>query len=186
MTKFAIFSEDGLPITFYAEDVHGARVRPVYGEVPEPTEEEPNPPPLVIGHEPSPDTLIPLDAVEITDAQWLEFLCNQGRRRWQGGEVVSFEPPVALPTEDDYRLAIQNLIDGHAQSRRYDSGNSLATYVASSNPDWAAEAQAFVLWRDAVWAYAYVELDNVLAGEREQPSVEAFIGEFPEMMWPAQ
>lgn len=110
---------------------------------------------------------------------------------WFDGELIQkesdwiasvAEPPV---TENDYRLAIQRLIDAKAQSRRYDSGNSLATYVTSSNPDWAAEAQAFVIWRDAVWAYAYAELDKVLAGEREQPSVEAFLAELPQLVWPA-
>lgn len=92
--------------------------------------------------------------------------------------------PARIPTQDDYRAAIQSLIDSHAQSRRYDSGNSLATYVSSSNPAWAAEAQAFVNWRDAVWAYAYAEMDKVMAGEREQPSVEDFIGELPQIVWP--
>lgn len=87
-------------------------------------------------------------------------------------------------TVDQFRSAIQSLIDTHAQSRRYDSGNSLATYVSSSNPNWAAEAQAFVNWRDAVWAYAYAEMDQVLSGERDQPSVEDFIGELPELVWP--
>lgn len=43
---------------------------------------------------------------------------------------------------------------------------------------------AFVAWRDAVWTYAYAELDKVLAAEREQPSVEAFIGELPVIAWP--
>lgn len=88
-------------------------------------------------------------------------------------------------TVEQFRSAIQTMIDSHAQSRRYDSGNSLATYVTSSNPDWAAEAQALVLWRDAVWAYAYAELDKVMAGEREQPSVEAFIDELPPLVWPS-
>lgn len=83
-----------------------------------------------------------------------------------------------------YRLAIQGHVDATAQSRRYDSGNSLAGYVASTNPVWAVEAQAFVAWRDAVWAYSYTELDKVLAGEREQPSVEAFLAELPAIEWP--
>ena len=109
---------------------------------------------------------------------------------WEDGEIVqkpddwlTLDEPQPL-TEDDYRRAIQRLIDAHAQSRRYDNGNSLATYATSSNPDWAAEAAAFVAWRDAVWAYAYAEMDKVLAGEREQPSVEDFIGELPQIVWP--
>lgn len=90
-----------------------------------------------------------------------------------------------LFSEEDYRLAIQAHVDAAAQARRYDGGVSLASYVASSNPAWAAEATAFVAWRDAVWAYAYAELDKVLAGQREQPGVEVFLGELPVIEWPA-
>lgn len=85
---------------------------------------------------------------------------------------------------DQFRIAIQQHVDQTAKGRRYDNGVSLASYVASGNPEWAAEAQAFVQWRDAVWTYAYAELDKVLAAEREQPSVEEFIGELPVIEWP--
>lgn len=97
------------------------------------------------------------------------------------------EPEVeASPAEiiEQFRAAIQQHVDVTAVSRRYDNGVSLASYVASGNPEWADEAQAFVAWRDAVWTYAYAELDKVLAAEREQPSVEEFIGELPVIAWP--
>lgn len=52
---------------------------------------------------------------------------------WEDGENVqkpddwlALDEPQPL-TGDDYRRAIQRLIDAHAQSRRYDNGNSLAT-----------------------------------------------------------
>lgn len=86
---------------------------------------------------------------------------------------------------EQFRTAIQAHVDGAAQSRRYDSGNSLASYVASTDPAWAAEAQTFVAWRDGVWRYAYAELDRVLTGERQQPTVEDFLKELPAMVWPA-
>lgn len=87
---------------------------------------------------------------------------------------------------EQFRAAIQSHVDETARSRRYDSGNSLASYVASTNPTWAAEAAAFVAWRDAVWAYAYAELDKVTAvpPQREVPTVETFIAELPAMVWP--
>ncbi len=82
-----------------------------------------------------------------------------------------------------FRIAIQGYVDVIAMSRRYDSGTSLASYVVSTNPKWAAEATAYVAWRDAVWEHAYAELDKVLAGERLQPSIEDFIGELPAITW---
>lgn len=98
-------------------------------------------------------------------------------------EVQAFlNPP---PSIEDYKVAIVAHLDATAQERRYDSAVSIATYVGSTNPQWAAEASAFVAWRDEVWAYTYTELDKVLAGEREQPTIEAFLTELPEMVWPA-
>lgn len=82
-------------------------------------------------------------------------------------------------TVERFRSAIQTHVDATAKSRNYDGGNALASYVASTNPQWAAKAQAFVAWRDAVWLYAYAELDKVMAGQREQPTVEAFVNELP-------
>lgn len=84
-----------------------------------------------------------------------------------------------------FRQAIQGHIDTTAQTRSYDSGVTCASYVGSSVPAWAAEAQAFTAWRDAVWAHAYSELAKVQSGERAQPSVAEIIGELPAISWPA-
>lgn len=102
---------------------------------------------------------------------------------------VPYEPPVPEPPTPEqvieaFRAAIQSHVDAQAVSRRYDSGNSLATYVNSTNAQWAAEAVAFVAWRDAVWAYAYGEMDRVLNGDREQPTIDELLEELPEMEWP--
>ncbi|GEM_PF-1192227 len=113
--------------------------------------------------------------------------------------ALGLEPPMkTVPVENDqpqtdhpglapvevFRLEIQALIDAKASERQYDGGTTLASYVNSTKPEWASEANAFVAWRDEVWAYALDELDKVQAGEREQPSVEAFISELPVFEWP--
>ena len=138
----------------------------------------------VIGHTEGGAIRVEIDGIEMVVP---DDMGNRHRvmvAEWEAGGNATPAYDPQPPTADDYRLAIQNLIDSHAQSRRYDNGNSLATYVSSTIPQWAAEATAFVAWRDAVWAYAYAELDKVLAGEREQPSVEDFIGELPQIVWP--
>lgn len=108
------------------------------------------------------------------------------------GEVEideAFELESVLPTPEQiietFRVATQSHVDATAQARRYDSGTSLASYVASTNPQWAAEATVFVSWRDEIWSHAYAELDKVLAGLREQPTVDAFLAELPAISWPA-
>lgn len=113
--------------------------------------------------------------------------------------ALGLEPPMKTVPVDDgvpqsdhpglnpvdvYRLEIQAMIDAKAQERQYDSGATLASYVTSTIPQWAAEATAFVAWRDSVWTSALAELGKVQSGEREQPSVEAFLAELPVMEWP--
>ena len=105
-------------------------------------------------------------------------------RSYDGTTFSPPPPPEPEPlTVEDYRVTIQSHVDEAARDRRYDSGVSFASYVASTDPVWSAEAQIFVAWRDAVWLYAYAELDKVMAGEREAPTVDAFISELPAVAW---
>jgi hypothetical protein len=94
--------------------------------------------------------------------------------------------PLTLPNPDPslYAAAITTHIEAVARSRQYDSALSLSSYVASSVPGWAAEAAAFVAWRDAVWSYALTEMGEVQSGERAPPTVEALIAELPAIAWP--
>ncbi|MEZ2406118.1 hypothetical protein AB6806_04815 [Bosea sp. RCC_152_1] len=94
-------------------------------------------------------------------------------------------PPPVPPSIDDYRYAIQDHFDATARQRGYDSGATCSSYASSTVPTWAAQAAALIAWRDQVWTYTYAELAKVEAGERAQPSVNAFIGELPAMVWPA-
>lgn len=125
-------------------------------------------------------TTLPTAVRDVADELWTPALVAAYR--------AASEPPV--PTTEDlveaFRAAIQSHVDTVATSRRYDSAVSLASYVASNNPAWAAEAQAFVAWRDAVWVYAYAEIDKVLNGQRDQPGIAEFIGELPAMVWPGE
>ena len=121
-----------------------------------------------------------------------EAVREAAEEHWTAARVASYrtasKPPV--PTTEDmveaFRAAIQSHVDTVATSRRYDSAVSLASYVASNNPVWAAEAQAFVVWRDAVWVYAYAALDKVLNGQRLQPGVVEFISELPAIEGPEE
>ena len=99
--------------------------------------------------------------------------------------VVSVLPaPEELPGEEAFATAIQDHIDSMAKSRGYGSGTLLASYVASTVPGWATEAQVFVAWRDAVWLAAYGLLAAVQGGHRSVPPIEDVIGELPAISWP--
>nr|WP_321526632.1 hypothetical protein [uncultured Cohaesibacter sp.] len=94
------------------------------------------------------------------------------------------EASTSSPTEADYEASIQSMLDTAATERRYSSGATMATYVNSTNATWAAEAAAFVKWRDAVWLYAYTQLDAVTAGEIVPPALDAFLASLPTADWP--
>lgn len=87
-------------------------------------------------------------------------------------------------TGDTYRVAIQALVDETAREKQFNDGVTLASYAASTVEVWALQAQTFVAWRDSVWQYAYSELGRVQAGERERPTVDDFLLELPQIVWP--
>lgn len=90
-----------------------------------------------------------------------------------------------LPTLADYSAAVQALLDGEARARDYRSIESAVSYLGSTVAEYAAEASAFLTWRDAVWQHAYTALAEVTDGTRPQPSIEAFIEELPAIVLPA-
>ncbi len=89
----------------------------------------------------------------------------------------------AAPTLADYEAAIQRHIDATAGQRGYSSGVSCASYAASTVPGFAAEAAAFIAWRDAVWISVHAQLAAVQAGA-PAPSVRGLIAALPAMEWP--
>lgn len=95
--------------------------------------------------------------------------------------IVKSYPPL---TADDFAEAIQAHIDATAQAKGYADGVALAGYSTSTIQSWAAEAAAFVAWRDQVWLYAYGELAKVQGGQREVPTVAELIGELQPIVWP--
>lgn len=98
--------------------------------------------------------------------------------------IITIDPALAAPKLSDYEDAIQAIVDTTAREKFFRDGVTLASYTASTNPQWAAEAATFVAWRDGVWAYAYSELAKVQGGLRAQPTVEGFLAEIQPIGWP--
>lgn len=106
---------------------------------------------------------------------------DDARQIW---DFVAEEWRAVLPSVGEYEAAIQAHVDQTAVSRQFRDGVTLASYTASTNAEWAMEAQTFIAWRDQVWAYAYQELARVKAGEREQPSIGEIIEALPKILFP--
>jgi hypothetical protein len=97
-----------------------------------------------------------------------------------------FGEPAAVYTQAlKQRLidGIQGHLDATAQTRGYDHILSLCSYATSLDPVFAAEGQAGVEWRDAVWRHGYQVLADVEGGTRGIPLMGELIAELPEIGW---
>lgn len=137
----------------------------------------------------NPDCKIPNDAVEILNEEYAALMQGQSEGKTigadEGGFPVLLVPPVLLPSENDFKIAVQGVLDAKAQERNYDGILSLCSYASSSNPIFAAEAAAGAAWRDAAWAHCYQALTDVLNNLRQPPTVAELVAELPAMAWPA-
>ena len=113
--------------------------------------------------------------------------------RWTGSAweklAAAPEPEPLVPSADEttktYELAIQGKLDAAAIVARYDSIATAVSYAEEpAVPKFQKDGIAFRAWRSLVWAYAYEQLALVLAGEREQPTVEEFLAELPALELP--
>lgn len=84
-----------------------------------------------------------------------------------------------------YKSAFDAHLDQVAQERQYDSRVTIVGYIASTNPQWAAEANAFAAWRDGALGYMFEQLAAVEAGEIAPPSIDEFIAGMPAIEWPS-
>jgi hypothetical protein len=104
---------------------------------------------------------------------------------WQDLSYVAPPEPVpVMPTVAEYTAAIQAMLDTEARTHNYDSILSLASYVASTHPPFAAEGQAGLDWRDAVWGTSYSLMAQVHAGTLAQPTIAELLAMLPPMVWP--
>ena len=99
-------------------------------------------------------------------------------------EYIEAEPPTPEEIQANLTQAVQAHMDKTAQERHYDDIFTATSYVNSSDPVFAAEASALLLWRDQVWRLCYTILDEVKAGVRPIPSVTELLNELPKFVWP--
>jgi len=81
-------------------------------------------------------------------------------------------------------VSIRELVEAKPLERGYDSLMTLTSYTTSSNAQWKAEADAFIAWRDSVFAYAHQTLSDAQAELISLPSLEDFMAEMPTLTWP--
>lgn len=102
--------------------------------------------------------------------------------RWWSGVARAASP--VPPSLSDYQVAIDAHVEATARARSYNGAASCAGYSTSTVAAWAAEATAFIAWRDQVYLEAFETLAAVQGGA-EPPSITALIAGLPAMVWPA-
>lgn len=70
--------------------------------------------------------------------------------------------------------AVDAHVDAAARARGYAGAAQLASYAASTVADWAAEAQAYISWRDAVWLAAIPLIDSGTSLEMVMAALPVF------------
>jgi hypothetical protein len=93
-------------------------------------------------------------------------------------------PPTPEQLLAEFTAAIDAHVESTARAKQYNSAAHLASYVASTVPTWAAEAEAFVAWRDQVWLFALAELAAIQAGDKPVPTIAVLVASLPEIEWP--
>lgn len=126
-------------------------------------------------------------------AYWLEQEAQVVVPEVGAAGTITPEPPPPPPSTEltveqqieAYKTNIQQRLDAFAATRGYDGILSACTYVTSSVPQFAAEAQYAVQARDATWATAYQILAEVQAGTRPAPEdANALVALLPPLQWP--
>lgn len=84
----------------------------------------------------------------------------------------------------EYEYGIEELMEQTAQAKGYKSADRCMNYGNSTNNSWKAEADAFVAWRDDMFATCYQIMGEAEAGARDVPTVQELLDELPEMVWP--
>lgn len=124
----------------------------------------------------------PAGAILISEEDQNLYATNEYIRDNVTGQPIKKPPYVPTLEEIQERLtaAIQEYMDNIARERGYDNLLSAVTYADEPIvPSFQVEGIAFRAWRSAVWDYCYTQLDAVLNGEREIPSVNELIAELP-------
>ena len=112
----------------------------------------------------SQDAYIPETLVPITEAEAYELI----------------NPPETLEqTIARLEAALDRHLDSVANSYRYDSIRTMATYDGDPFPKFDAEGKAAKAWRSACYALSIEIMEDVLAGNRGVPTESELIAEMP-------
>lgn len=112
--------------------------------------------------------------MDMTDEDMVDY--NNRQQAWDDSA------PERMVTE--FTQSLERVITEKAAEKSYSSAVSCASYKDSTNEQWAAEANAFIAWRDMCFEYAYDYQSQVQQRNIPNPNLEEFLLGLPAMQWP--
>lgn len=129
-------------------------------------------------------TGLPSDLVEISDEEHQRLFEGQGQGKRitadeNGYPILTDPPPPSLDRlKLMYSMAVDTYLNQTVKERFYDNIATACSYIISTNPQYKAEAEACIAWRDAVWvAYSAIEIT-------QSTDIVAVIDSLPKLVWP--
>ena len=122
-------------------------------------------------------------AYDIPSTSWLYLDASNA--------IYTQDPATVLPPQPTIdqiiaalEAAVQDYIDSIAKKKGYDSGVSCASYATSTVTAFAADAVAFIAWRDNVWVTCQtIETTDLAATPPIIPTAAEVIAALPVAPW---
>lgn len=89
-----------------------------------------------------------------------------------------------VPNRQQLFGMVQAILDEKAQNRGYDNIQAACSYLNSTVPRFAAEAQAYLEWRDKVWVASHQLLSEIESGAIALPDKAELASLIPAIQWP--
>lgn len=122
-------------------------------------------------------------AYDVPDTSWFVLDANNVIGTRDPATVVPPQPTIQQIIVS-LEVAVQDYIDSIAQKKGYDSGISCASYDSSTVASFAADAKAFIAWRDSVWVTCQqIENTDLAATPPIIPTAAVVIAALPVAPW---
>lgn len=114
------------------------------------------------------------DQIAVTAEEWAAWR----EYRVEAGKLVNLDSAVVTAQRISTLLAeasaaLEGQVDATAQAWGYKDGATLASWATSGIKAWAADARAFVAWRDAVWTAYLAAAAGIQSGKADLPASAA-------------
>lgn len=131
---------------------------------------------------------IPSDAIIITESQWMTLVNGKAEGKLINvvdGVPTIVDPPAPTPMDIvvAQEIVVRQYLNAGAAQRHYDSITTVCSYSTSTNPQFKADADACIPWRDACWEQYIIYSLSVDAGALPLSDQE-LIADLPVLVWP--